>query len=72
MIRSLFISRSPSDAGNFRDRVLKIAKASFPGVPFEPAPENLDKINSGKTQIGLGWLEAAPLGRYVGARRAAV
>ena len=58
MFRSFFKNRPTPDAGSFRDRVLKLAKASYPGVPFEAPAQSADVIVAKGTQIGLQNLKA--------------
>lgn len=58
MFRSLFKNRFTSDAESFRDRVLKLARASYPSIPFEAPAQNADVIIAKGTQIGLQNLKA--------------
>jgi uncharacterized protein YtpQ (UPF0354 family) len=58
MFRSLFKNRSPPDAESFRDRVLKLVRASYPGVPFEAPAHSPDVVIAKEIRIGLQNLKA--------------
>jgi uncharacterized protein YtpQ (UPF0354 family) len=58
MFRSLFKNSSTADGESFRDRVLQLARASYPGIPFEASAQSADVIVAKKTQIGLQNLKA--------------
>jgi uncharacterized protein YtpQ (UPF0354 family) len=58
MFRFLSKNRPTPDAEDFRDRVLKLAKSSYPNVPFEAPSRNADVIIANGIQIGLQNLKA--------------
>lgn len=58
MFRSFFKNRSTPDSKNLRDRVLKIAKAAYPAIPFDAPADNPDVIMANRMQIGLQNLKA--------------
>lgn len=58
MFRSIFKNRSTADGRNFRERVLKLVRVTYPGIPFEAPAQSADLIVVKGTQIGLQNLKA--------------
>ena len=58
MFRSFFRGRPSSDDEDFRDRVLKLVRVTYPAVGLESPAQNLDIIIANGTQVGLQNLKA--------------